>query len=344
MMNEVWMVRAGQDSVYIDDFLEKGMVAIGWGELGQIDGDKTKPQILQHYKGIFPDHSDSQAQVGVSQVLRFIKEIKIGDTAITYDRNRRVYYIGEVLSEAIWSQDGNVELAHIRKVKWVHLTYRDGLTSEAKNTLGAIQTLFQVKKQVAKELQDKAKPLEQGEKEPTEIIIISQPTATEELFEQEIRKGLIERTEEAIEERIIRLDWANAQELFAGILRAMGYRTTVSPRGADRGFDIFASPDGLGLQEPRIFVEVKHRPRPTTSINSQAVRSFLGGRSENDKCLFVSTGGFTKDARYEAERSRIPLQLINLTDLRRLLVDNYDKLDEKTRSLIPLQRIYVLAE
>ena len=61
--------------------------------------------------------------------------------------------------------------------------------------------------------------------------------------------------------RIIRLQWDQVQELCAAaFVRAMGYRTTVSPRGADRGVDVFASPDGLGLEEPRIFVEVKHHP------------------------------------------------------------------------------------
>jgi restriction system protein len=117
----------------------------------------------------------------------------------------------------------------------------------------------------------------------------------------------------------------------------MGYRTTVSPRGADRGVDIFASPDGLGLEEPRIFVEVKHRPNQ--SMGAQDVRSFLGGRSSNDKCLYVSTGGFTKDARYEADRSNIPLRLLTLVDLRRLLVEHYENMDEEVRSLIPLRRI-----
>ena len=42
--------------------------------------------------------------------------------------------------------------------------------------------------------------------------------------------------------------------------------------------------------------------------------------------------------------SQRPLQLIGLTDLRRLLVDNYEQLDEKTRSLIRLQRVYILAD
>lgn len=40
----------------------------------------------------------------------------------------------------------------------------------------------------------------------------------------------------------------------------------------------------------------------------------------------------------------MPLNLLGLADLRRLLVEYYDDLDEETRSLIPLKRIYVLAD
>jgi restriction system protein len=161
-------------------------------------------------------------------------------------------------------------------------------------------------------------------------------------LEREIRAELLEKSEQAIEDRIIRLHWEQVQELCAGLLRAMGYRTTVSPRGSDRGVDVFASPDGLGLEEPRIFVEVKHRPN--TSMGSQDIRSFLGGRSTGDRCLYVSTGGYTREARYEADRSGIPITLLSIVDLRRLLVDYYEKLDEEVKSLVPLKRIHVLAD
>jgi restriction system protein len=62
-----------------------------------------------------------------------------------------------------------------------------------------------------------------------------------------------------LQDRLARLDERQIPEIIAAILRAMGYKTRVSEAGPDRGVDIFASPDGLGLQEARIFVEVKHR-------------------------------------------------------------------------------------
>ncbi len=89
---------------------------------------------------------------------------------------------------------------------------------------------------------------------------------------------------------------------------------------------------------PRIFVEVKHRPN--TQISAPDVRSFLGGRKTGDRCLYVSTGGFTKEARYEAERANVPLQLVDMPMLRVLLVEHYEQVDPETRRLVPLTKLY----
>uniref|UniRef100_UPI001CC279C2 restriction endonuclease n=1 Tax=Enterobacter hormaechei TaxID=158836 RepID=UPI001CC279C2 len=48
---------------------------------------------------------------------------------------------------------------------------------------------------------------------------------------------------EGIKDRINSLDWDEMQDLVAGVLRSMVYKTQVSPAGADRGKDIIASPD-----------------------------------------------------------------------------------------------------
>jgi restriction system protein len=89
--------------------------------------------------------------------------------------------------------------------------------------------------------------------------------------------------------------------LVAGILRAMGYKTRISPPGSDRGKDVEASSDGLGLTDPRIIAEVKH------------------------KGLYVSTGGFTKEARYEAERaSNNQVSLIDSAERVNLIINYYD--------------------
>jgi restriction system protein len=335
----MWMIRAGRDSIYVEDFLDKNIVALSWSELGPLEASKSQKELIELYRQVYPDHSSAQAQASVNQILRFANELKIGDTAVTYDRDQRVYYLGAITSDVVWEPELLDDMPRVRRVSWAQQVPRDALKSATKNTLGAIQTLFKLNQQVASDLQANAVPINTESAVPVNAPLSKDTHIQEVQREQEITEELLERAETAIEERITRLDWESLQELVAGILRAMNYRTTVSPRGADRGVDIFASPDGLGLEEPRIFVEVKHRAN--TSIDAQQIRSFLGGRSVGDRCLYVSTGGFTKDARYEAERANIAIRLVALTDLRRLLVDYYDSLDEKTRNLVPLRRAYV---
>jgi len=61
---------------------------------------------------------------------------------------------------------------------------------------------------------------------------------------------------------------------------------------------------------------------------------------QDDRGLYVSTGGFTKEARYEAERSTIPVTLIDIDELAELLIKNYDNADPETKALIPLIKLY----
>ena len=69
------------------------------------------------------------------------------------------------------------------------------------------------------------------------------------------------------------------------------------------------------------------------------MRAFLGGLRQGDRGLYVSAGGFTKEAEYEAERAAVPVTLIDLDMLAGLLTQYYDSIDMVGRSIIPLTRI-----
>ncbi len=131
------------------------------------------------------------------------------------------------------------------------------------------------------------------------------------------------------------------QDLVAALLRAMGYYTPfVSPKGKDGGVDILAYRDPLGTQEPRIQVQIKHRDAPT---GAQEVRQLMGLlQKEGDVGIFVSSGGFSSDARATARSSHIHVELIDLNRLIGLWQEFYDKLSDDDKSLLPLRPIYFL--
>ncbi|MBS9478371.1 restriction endonuclease [Ancylobacter radicis] len=309
-------------------FKEKAVIAIGWSDIGPLTHLNTREKIAARVATTWPEWKPQAVAMSAGQLYRFRSEMKIGDYVVTYDPSRRVYLLGEIAGDYRWDPSIDADDPNVRSVTWQGEVSRDLLSVRSRNSLGAISTLFQLSADVIDDLLRAHKS-----HQPAKADL----AASVEIAEEDVFKNIQEKAIEFTKDRVNALDWFDLQELVAGLLRAMGYKTRVSPAGADRGKDIIASPDGFGFESPRIVVEVKHRQG---AIGSPAIRSFLGGRHPQDKGLYVSTGGFSKDALYEAERASIPLSLMTIDDLVEAVIQNYDRLDIETQQLLPLKRIY----
>ena len=67
-------------------------------------------------------------------------------------------------------------------------------------------------------------------------------------------------------------------------------------------------------------------------------------KKEGDVGIFVSTGGFTPDAKTTARSSHIHVELIDLPRFIGLWQEFYNKLTDEDKSLLPLTPIYFLAK
>lgn len=131
------------------------------------------------------------------------------------------------------------------------------------------------------------------------------------------------------------------QDLVADLLKAMGYHITwVAPRGKDGGVDIMAHSDPLGTKQPRIKVQVKRRG---DRINVDGLRAFMAIVNDHDVGIFVSLGGFTRDAEdYVRNQERRQVTLIDLTRLVELWIEHWPRLSDTARRRLPLTPIYFL--
>ena len=326
--NSVWMVRAGSGGHLIEDF-KRGYIAIGW-EMGDLSDVDTLEGIRDAYLKTYPDFKPGKIRSQVSVIHKFRTVLENGARVITYSPSDRTYLVGTVVSDYYFDPDEIQDNPHIRRVHWEGTISRDDLSATSRNSLGCASTVFSVNEDVWAEFQT--------------ILQGKAPVPLEERIEEEkeelnlIKEETVSRAHEFIMDKLQELSDGEMEELGAAILRAMGYRTKVSKKGPDRGVDILASPDGLGLEEPRIKVEVKHRKN--TTMGSHEIRSFIGGLREGDRGIYLSTGGFSKEAKYEAERSNIPVALVDLEALADLIVAHYENFDTEGRALIPLVRIY----
>lgn len=152
----------------------------------------------------------------------------------------------------------------------------------------------------------------------------------------------VRMAEEWLQDKILALSPRALEELAGALLRAMDYHTRISPVGADREVDVLAALDPLCLRDPRIKIQVKHRPN--RRMSAPEVRQLLSVLRSGETGLCVSTGGFTREARYEAERSNIRTCLLDLNGLCSLIPNYYDRFDARGKAILPLQKVYLPME
>jgi restriction system protein len=163
---------------------------------------------------------------------------------------------------------------------------------------------------------------------------------TEEVMEIE---NVEQKALEGLERHINNQNAYEFQDLVTALLRAMGYYTPfVAPKGKDGGVDIIAYRDPLGTESPRIQVQIKHREASAKATEMRQLMGLL--QKEGDVGIFVSTSGFTPDAKQAAKISHIHIELIDLNRFISLWQDFYEKMTDEDKSLLPLRPIYFLAK
>ena len=132
------------------------------------------------------------------------------------------------------------------------------------------------------------------------------------------------------------------QDLVGALLDAMGYHISdVAKRGPDGGIDIIAYTDPLGTKQPRIIVQVKHRPND--SVSSDEIQKLAGTlKRSTDVGIFVTSGLFSKPAMKESRESREHIELIDFDRFISLWVEYYPKMTDEQKNSLPLHPIYFL--
>lgn len=317
---KMWGIHT-QDDEY---FLKGNRIAIGWKEVGDLsnvpanrDAFKTK------YSETYPDSKPGAVSVNVGMLYRFCHELQNGDYIVFPSKADRMVNIGEVVGEYEYSIE-HKEYVHSRKVKWLRHLPRTAFSQGALYEIGAFMSFFLVKNYAEEFLT----ALEKGTKK------VSVDDGADEQVGA-TAEAIVEATKDFILKELSRnLKGYALEEFVADLLRAMGYRTTVSPQGGDSGIDITAYKDEL---PPRIVVQVKSQD---SDIKETTIQSLKGAMREGDYGLFVTLSNYTKNAKKYLENTPI-IRGINGTELVDLILKYYGDLDDKYRKIIPLKMVYI---
>ncbi len=314
----MWGIHTRDDSL----FLNGNVIAIGWREMGDLSAlEPTRDAFRDKYVDVYPDSKKGSIGTGVGMLYRFLYEIQVGDYIVFPSKIDRMINIGKVEGDYQFVSDA-VEYVQQRKIRWLKHLPRTAFSQGALYEVGSALTLFAVKNYPDEFLH----ALEKGfRKTPQEIDESVGPTADD----------IIESTKDFVLKEISRqLKGYDLEEFVADLLRAMGYRTTVSPRGGDSGIDITAYKDEL---PPRILVQVKSQDG---DIKEATIQSLKGAMREGDYGLFITLSNYTKNAKKYLDNTPI-IRGINGTELVELVLKYYDSLSEQFRRMIPLEKVFI---
>jgi restriction system protein len=150
-----------------------------------------------------------------------------------------------------------------------------------------------------------------------------------------------EQASDEIEIYLQKLHWHEVQNLVGDLLRAMGYHVIWEAKIGHKGSDIIAFQDPLGAQSPRIRVEVK---KEQNAVSLEVVKSFISSIGIHDLGVFVSIGGFTKDAtEYARNHETKRVTLIDSTKFVELWINHMHKLPIEASQKLQLVPTYFLS-
>lgn len=316
----VWGIHTLDDGL----FLKENVIAIGWREMGNLQEiPVTREAIKAKYLQVYPDAKKGSVPTSVGMLYRFCHEVQRGDYVVYPSKLDRMINIGEVTGDYVYKPEEH-EYVHQRNVKWLKHLPRTVFSQGALYEIGSAMTFFSVKNYADEFLSALDKEFKKTPPSPDDDETVG-ATAAE----------IVESTRDFILKELSRNFKGYALEEFvADLLRAMGYRTTVSPQGGDSGIDITAYKDEL---PPRILVQVKSQDG---DIKETTIQSLKGAMREGDYGLFITLSNYTKNAKKYLENTPI-IRGINGTELVDLILKYYGDLDEKYRQVIPLKMVYI---
>ena len=305
-------------------FLKNNKIAIGWKEIGDLRAiPANRDNFKEKYVQVFPAAKKGSIPTSVGMLYRFCYEIQKGDYVVYPSKSDRMINIGQVASDYKYVADAH-EYVQQRDVKWLKHIPRTYFSQGALYEIGSAMSLFAVKNYSDEFLA----ALDKGFKK-------TKATNDEDDTIGATADDIIESTKDFILKELSRnLKGYALEEFVADLLRAMGYRTTVSAHGGDSGIDITAYKDEL---PPRILVQVKSQD---SDIKETMIQSLKGAMREGDYGLFVTLSNYTKNAQKYLESTPI-IRGINGTELVDLILKYYEDLDDKYKKMIPLKMVYI---
>ena len=340
----VWVIRAGRMGENEEFALKNGVYSIGFNHERSVTDFSEYESLRDYIHRQGDDWSLQQAASQASQLWRFAHELNVGETIVLPSKRAKVVAVGKIAGDYVYMpSDYEAPLPHTRKVEWmVEDVPRANFDQDLIYSFASQLTVSRVRRDDAEARIQQVVNAYLGEESNVEPISSSprtEPTVDEDSI-PDLEEHIDGRIVQRIRERFPRHE---LERLVESVLIAEGYTTLRTEPGPDGGADILAGSGRMGLDSPKLCVQVKSSASPVGIADYNRLQGNVHGFNA-DYGLPVSSSGFTQPVHRENRRRFFEIRLWGPDELVAKLRETYDDLPPDIRAEIPMQNCLVLVE
>lgn len=348
-MAEFWTIRAGRNGERTEWALANDVIGGGWTEFPDLMPYRDSREKLQGLVNEVIGGSRNRVSNYTGQLWTMIHRIKPGDYMVLPIRATSQIAIGEVTSGYRYVADEpDLTKRHQLSVKWLRTDISKTLVKQdLLYQLGSALTVFVIGNNDANyRLRQLLNGLPDPGARASRVASAEKPTPVADEAEAEIEDEPLNLEEVAQDEiaRRIQEDFKGHElsELVTALLTAEGFTCRNSPPGADGGVDVLAGMGPLGMDSPKLAVQVKSQNGAVSDVVLQQLNGALQ-RYHADQALLVTFGGVTGPARAYLESQYFTIRVWSLADIISKLYEHYAHLPSEIKVKLPLKQIWVPA-
>ena len=112
-----WLYAPGRGACMWEEFYERGVMALSWGDLGDLSVCASKEDVKKRMLETYPDYGRQTNDIHAA--WQFAKEMKPGDVVFVKKGRSEILGRGVVAGDYVYDPDGG-EYPHLREVSWKH--------------------------------------------------------------------------------------------------------------------------------------------------------------------------------------------------------------------------------
>lgn len=346
-MAKFWTIRAGKQGERTQWALDRNLIGGGWQGFPDLSGITEKEELRKVVEEVRGGSKNVVANY-TGQLWAMTQVIQPGDYMVLSIRATSQVAIGEVTKGYHYlSNQEDPNQRHVLGVKWLKTDIpKTAFKQDLLYQMGSALTVFRIgnndadyrlEQVLATGKDPGARTTFSGESSGSskaKDLVFSDTSETDSLdLEQIAQDEIAKRIEEDFKGHEL-------SELVSALLSAEGFSCFMSPPGSDGGADVLAGMGPLGMDSPKIVVQVKSQTSPVSDTVIQQLDGAIR-RFKADQALLVTFGGVTGPAKNKLETEYFNIRVWTMEDILQSVYKNYNRLPNDLRARIPMKQIWV---